>query len=53
MCNLVRLFSMLCEHWKTSFEKNVFSVLASKPEYGFDQKRLIWYVFHLWDLMCC
>ena len=28
--------------------------LSARPvdEYGFDQQRLIWYVFLLWDVVC-
>ena len=38
---------------KTSFEKNCFSAWVSmlNNNYGFDQQRLIWYVFRLWDMV--
>ena len=36
------------KHWKTSFgKKNCFIVVGEYVEYGFDQQRLIWYVFRL------
>ena len=45
---LMHQASQVINHWKTSFEKNFFCV-GEYAEYGFDQQRLIWYVFRLWD----
>ena len=38
--------------WKTAFEKNCFFCVGELAEYGFDQQRLLWYVIHLWDMVC-
>ena len=43
---------ILLRIWKTSFEKKtVFFCIAKYAAYGFDQQRLIWYVFRLWDIV--
>ena len=43
-------YAILDKHWKDSFEKSVFSALVSIAENGFDEQRMIWYVFCLWDM---
>ena len=41
------------KHWKTSFEKTVFSALASKLlKYWFDQQELIHGVFFACGIWC-
>ena len=39
------------KHWNTSFEKKMFFCVGEYAEYGFDQQRLIWHVFRLWDMV--
>ena len=46
--DFVRLPSSI-KHWKTSFEKTF--CVGEYAEYGFDQQRLIWYVFRLCDMV--
>ena len=43
--------AILDKQWKISFEKSVFSALASIAENRFDQQRMIWYVFCLWNMV--
>ena len=40
--------SLEAPHCLVSMQRNRFIM---KPKYGFDQQRLIWYVFHLWDMV--
>ena len=42
---------ILLRIWKTSFEKNCVFCIGEYAAYGFDQLRLIWYVFRLWDMV--
>ena len=43
--------SITVKQRKTSFEKTVFFCVGEYAEYGFDQQRLIWYVFRQWDMV--
>ena len=48
--------SIACKHtqknWTTSLEKKLFSCVGEYAKYGFDQQRLIWYMFVACAIWC-
>ena len=47
----IQAWALQCKHPKTSFEKICFSAWVSTLNMGLINKRLIWYVGHLWDMV--
>ena len=43
--------SFVCLTGRVVLKKAVFFCEGEYAEYGFDQQKLIWYVFHLWDMV--
>ena len=42
---------VLLDTGRLVLKKKLFICVGEYTEYGFDQQRLIWYVFHLWDMV--